>query len=594
MKTNKLSELRFRLKERGLYGFIIPSNDPHFGEYIQDYYKCREWISGFTGSAGTVVVTLNQAALWTDSRYFIQAEMQLAGSGIELKKIGVAGEPTIADWLKDQYVLGYKIGIDSALFSVSDVESLKNQLSPFSLEMSDDLFVDVWQDRPSLKFCDLFGLDLSYCGVSTTDKLRQISKNNNFTKKSALITTVCDDIAWLCNLRGSDIEYNPLPMCKAIVTSSKIHLFCNLSGLSQQLISELNENKIEIYNYVDFENKSKEICAGKDVLINPDRTAYSVYSIIEPIALSIKFDTQRGGIIGKQKAVKNEVELEGFRKACEIDGVAWVKFLKKIEENVENGVIMAEHELEDEIQKIRAESEFYKGESFSPIVAFGASGAAPHYSLSKENPIILREGSLLLDTGGQYLYGTTDTTRTLFLGEPTEEFKADYTAVLKGMIALSCAVFKKGTRGASLDFLARGEVYKAGRSYLHGTGHGIGHFLCVHEGPQSIRMEENPVVLEVGMVQSNEPAIYVPGKYGIRIENMIACVESFKSDQGEFLEFETLTLVPIDLRLADLSKLCKSEIQWLKAYHSRVYDRLSVYLDDSEKRWLLSKTSSLD
>ncbi len=594
MISQRIDLLRKYLKKNGIYAIIVPSNDPHFGEYIQDYYKCREWISGFDGSAGTVVITLDEAVLWTDSRYFIQAENQLKGSEFILKKIKVPGNETIEEWLLSRYANDYKIGIDSALFSFNDYNSLKESLSPYKVELIDDPFVEIWDDRPKKISKKISIYDIKYAGEDTTSKHKRLISLINTEGEFAYIVTSCEESAWLCNIRGADVDYNPLPMVFSIVEKDKISLFCNLDSVTDSDKSTLESMNIYLFEYDLFKQALADIPAHYLRIASGDKISAGNYFELTKDGSKFSFDKSRGGYITNLKAVKNGIECDGFRRSHILDGVAWVKYLKFIEDSTSSGKIIKETELAHKLIEFRKESEYYIDESFEPIVAFGANGAMPHYSPSERFSVIIKDGILLTDMGAHYIFGTTDTTRTLCIGEPTDEQRNDYTAVLRGMINLSMAQFPKGTRGSSLDFLARGEICSNEKIYMHGTGHGVGHYLPVHEGPQSIRMEENPVVLVPGMVQSNEPAVYVQGKYGIRIENLILCKEHIVNEYGTFYNFETLTFVPIDTQLIDKSLLEEKHKRWLNDYHKNVYLHLSPYLNFEEQEWLMAKTAAID
>lgn len=594
MATTKIEKFQNELKRRGLFAYIVPSNDPHFGEYIQDYYKCREWISGFDGSAGTVVITEAEAALWTDSRYFIQANEQLSGSGIVLKKLKVPGEESIVEWLQGRYSQGRRVGLDSALISYSEYETLKTALNPFELVLTDDIFESVWSDRPSRIKNQIFVYGTEFSGESTKSKICHLKELLGHKQNFAYIITSCDESAWLCNVRGSDVDYNPLPMLYSIVYEDKVELFCNIEGVSRQDADYLKMAGVELKEYEEFSKTIENLQPSLRRVAVLSKLSARDYKKLTSKGCEIIPDLKPGGSVSFLKAVKNNIEIKGFREAHKLDGIAWVKYLMYVEKCLNEGVAIREDELAEQMIKFRKETSSYMGESFEPIVAYGQNGALPHYSPYK-NPIkIDGEGVLLTDTGAHYKCGTTDTTRTICVGTPDIEVMKDYTAVLRGMINLSIAHFPAGTRGSQLDFLARGEVCGAGKLYMHGTGHGVGHFLPVHEGPQSIRMEENPVVLVPGMVQSCEPAIYVEGKYGIRIENLLLCKEEYENRYAKFLGFETLTLVPIDKRLIDISLLDLRHINWINNYHKRVYSELSPILTEEERAWLSERTSALN
>lgn len=597
MKTSSVRQKAVRdyLTKSSVDAIIIPSGDNHFGEYYQEYFACRKWVSGFTGSAGTLVITSKSAALWTDSRYFVQAENELAESGVVLMKIKVEGTPSIPEWLKAEVGRTGVIAIDGQIVSKSEFDSLSKALCPLVLKSVHDPFQDIWENRPLLQFNKVISLDIRLAGESITSKLERIKSAMPHNENLVYIISSCDDIAWLFNLRGSDIPFNPLFASYAVVTNEKSYLLVNEGVVDNSLQKELMSHGVEIMNYSNIGQFLSSFDHSFSIIAPADKISISLYN--QAISGGARFiaDEARGGITGALKAIKNSVEQNGFREAMKRDAVAWVKFIMFMEGELEKeSGNLTEHLLAEKIAHLRAESPDYRGESFHPIVAFGANAALPHYSPSGDKPVTIRkEGFLLVDTGAQYIYGTTDTTRTFALGELTEEQKRDFTLVLKGMINLSRAIFPKGTRGSSLDFLARGPVCSAGKLYSHGTGHGIGHYLCVHEGPQSIRMEENPVELKPGMVTSNEPAVYVPGSYGIRTENVILCKEYESNLYGTFYNFETLTLVPVDTRAVIVSLLGNEEVEWLNNYHKVVFTTISPLLKKNEAEWLKARTASI-
>lgn len=596
MQNRRLELIRSYMSDKQLSAFIVPSNDTHFGEYIQDHYKCIEWLSGFNGSAGTVVVTMESAALWTDSRYFVQADEQISDSEIELKKMKMPGTESIEKWLTVRLPPNSKVGIDSGLFSVAEYHSLKEQLLPLELTMCDDPFAQIWSDRPEVYSNEIHYYDTRYSGESTSSKHRRVIDAIDYKGNFIYMVSSCDDIAWLCNIRGSDVEFNTLAMAYAAITKDAVTLFVNKSVVSKELARQLSSQGVVIQDYDQFAGYMSAYPKEFVRMASRDKISIRNYTASIKNGASFISDKLRGGVIANLKARKNNTEIEGFKKAMLLDSVAWIKLWMYLEETMKDErIVLTEWDVACKIQSFRALSKDYRGESFCPIVAFGKNGALPHYEpSSKESDVIGKEGILLIDTGGQYIFGTTDTTRTFALGEPSQEQKRDYTLVLKGMINLSMAKFPKGTRGASLDVLARGPICSAAKIYLHGTGHGIGHYLCVHEGPQSIRMEENPVVLEPGMVISNEPAVYEAGSYGIRIENTILCKEWTESKYGMFYQFETLNLIPIDTRPVIKELLGKEATDWLNDYHSAVYERISPLLDEQEKGWLAAKTANID
>lgn len=570
-RRGAIISLRTLMERKGISAMIIPSNDPHFGEYIPDHYKCREWLSCFTGSAGTLVVTGHSAALWTDSRYFVQADKELAGTGILLMKLKIAGTPSIPEWIKSELPEGGTVAIDEDLFTYSEYKGYQSALDPLKVEMISDPFDEIWEGRPSLEFHSVECMPESVSGESVISKRERLCAALGVGTPFAYVVTALDEIAWLCNIRGCDVEYNPLVIAYAIVTTDKITLFGCVDMFPEQVKNYLRSQNVEIVGYSSFTDALKGL--GDDVvkIFSSDQATAKNYMAAGP---NIFPDPTTGGTLNLMKAKKNSVELDGFRRACAEDAKAWKKLLEYLRVNIvekdpQEYILnpLTEYDIAEKLIEFRRESEDYRGESFEPIVAYAANGALPHYTATKESCSVIRQrGFLLIDSGAQYTYGTTDTTRTIPMGPLTQEEMEDYTAVLKGMTDLSMARFPQGTRGAQLDILARGPLFSRGKKYLHGTGHGIGHYLCVHEGPQSIRMEENPVHLCPGMVLSNEPAVYVEGSHGIRIENTIVVSPWMVGDDGEYYEFETITQIPISTVPVVWSRLSEEEKQWLYSH----------------------------
>jgi Xaa-Pro aminopeptidase len=595
-REKRLQKVRDFLTKSSYDAIIIPSGDPHFGEYVQSHYACREWLTGFAGSAGTVVVTRTSAALWTDSRYFTEAEQRLAGSNIELMKMRLPGTPSITEWLKDMLAKDSVVAIDSNLFSVNEYNEFKKELTPLKVKLIKDPFTELWIERPSISFGPASVRGLEITGLTTVQKLNLVCNRLNLKGKFLYILSTCDDIAWMCNIRGEDVPYNPLLISYGAFTDEKFYLFCSENAVTDELSSHLSESGVEVSSYKDFHQFVADFPIEYQRVSPAGKISAELYSNAVSKGAQFTPDTIAGGVVAYVKAVKNEVEIAGFRRAMHNDAIAWVKFWMFLEEKIlQDKLTLTERELALKMMEIRGENQDYRGESFSPIVAYGESASLPHYStFTGEERSICREGFLLVDTGAQYLYGTTDTTRTFVMGDLTKEQIRDYTLVLKGMINLSMAHFPAGTRGASLDILARGAVCTAGKLYTHGTGHGIGHNLCVHEGPQSIRMEDNPVAIEPGMVLSNEPAVYEEGRYGIRVENTILCTKWEENRFGTFYRFETLTLVPVDISAIDKSLLGSDALEWINRYHARVYNELSPSLNEKERVWLAGKCLHID
>ncbi len=586
-----LEKIRACLREKGLSAIIIPSNDPHFGEYIPEHYALRAMVSGFTGSAGTLVVTLSKAALWTDSRYFEQAERELAGSSIELMKMKMPGVPSITSWISSELCDGDSVAIDGALFSVRERDSLKKDMPTLVLSVTGDIIGPLIENRPAVKYGPVAVMPEEIAGVPASSKRRQLSESlSSATDMSdaCYFTQMCDEVAWLTNTRGNDIMYNPVFMSYCAVTEDKTVLFVNKGCVSPENERVLASQGIVLENY---ESIASYLGRFRKVVAALSRMSVSLYDKLVSEGIEVVDDPVPQGSVAMMKAVKNDVELEGFRKACHNDSIAWIRFLKYIDDNFRKGTL-DEYALSEILQEIRAGvSHDYVGESFSPIVAYGANAALPHYEPEKDSSSqVLPDGFLLIDTGAQFIYGTTDTTRTLLLGDVPYEWKLDYALVLKGMVDLSMAVFPKGTRGAQLDILARGPIMTTGKMYMHGTGHGIGHYLNVHEGPQSIRIEDNPTPLLPGMVTSNEPAVYVPGKYGIRIENTVSCIAADSQGFGEFIRFDTLNHVPIELGFIKENSGLRGifsdvEWKWLTDYNMMVYEQAASDLSLEERAW---------
>lgn len=591
--TERLANVRRLFSDYKIEAIIVPSNDPHFSEYVADRWKCREWLSGFTGSAGTLVVTKTSAALWTDSRYFLQAGDQLKGTGIELKKMGLPDVENIEEYIKEMVPAGGSVGVDGYLFSVTEYYRICQHIKPVTLTIINDLFDKVWSDRPSIPRKKAFLLPDEVAGKSIADKLDMVVKSAKLKNDELFLVTTLDEVAWLFNIRGADIDYNPLALAYAAVSKCMGYLFVDTEKLSEEEIRKLNQNNVQVAPYSHFEQFIEGIDITKNVIINPRKANISIRKKLQNRSVNIIDDADVNGIISTLKGVKNEVEVEGFRKAMVADGVALVRFYMWLDANLDKGGI-TECGIARKLYEFRAMSPEFVGESFSSIVGYKEHGAIVHYFPTPETDVeVKREGFLLIDSGGQYRCGTTDITRTIHLSRPTHQEMVDYTLVLKGMIGLALAVFPSGTRGSQLDILARGPLMQQGINYGHGTGHGVGHFLNVHEGPQSIRMQENPVALKPGMVTSNEPAMYRTGMYGIRTENLILCIPHTSNEFGTFEKFETLTLCPIDITPIAKDMLTFSEAAWLNSYHTIVYDTLAPHLNNDEKAWLKIKTQEI-
>jgi len=587
---NRLASLRNTMLKAGVSACIIPGTDPHASEYIAECWKERVWISGFNGSAGTVVVSTDKAGLWTDSRYFLQGAEQLAGTGIELMKQGLPETLEIIPWLSDELKAGDRVGVNPQMFSVNAYATMKTELKMVGIELvSVDLLAEVWAERPLLPLNPFFVFDTKYSGKSTTEKLTALRAELKKARANVFVMSALDDIAWLFNIRGNDVDYNPVVIAYALVEEDKATLFIAPEKLTTETRIYLENEGVSVAAYTGIYDALRGISASKAVLIDGAKLNQSLFEAIP--AGCAKRNTMSP--VFKLKSIKNEVEMTGVRRAMVKDGVALTKFFKWLEENVDLEVL-TEVTVDNKLYEFRSQQENFIGESFGTIAGYGPHGAIVHYSATEESASTLKpEGIFLLDSGGQYLDGTTDITRTVALGKVTDQQKTDFTLVLKGHISLGTAIFPTGTRGTQLDILARKAMWDLGLNYGHGTGHGVGHFLNVHEGPQSIRMDENPTVLQLGMFMSNEPGMYRTGEYGIRTENLIHIVPAMQTEFGQFLQFETVTLFPIDKGLIATEMLTESEKAWLNTYHQKVFESVSPLLTTEEKKWLENKCSAI-
>lgn len=586
----RMHALRMTFNPNSIKAFIIPSTDPHLSEYVAPHWMSREWISGFTGSAGTVVVLMNKAGLWTDSRYFLQAAQQLKGSGITLYKEMLPETPSITEFLCQNLKPGESVSIDGKMFSVQQVEQMKEDLAAYHLQV--DIFGDplknIWKDRPSIPDSPAFIYDIEYAGKSCKEKVDEIRTELKKKGVYALFLSALDEIAWTLNLRGSDVHCNPVVISYLLITQESVIYFISPEKVTQEVATYLKEEHVSLQDYDEVETYLSTFTC-ENILIDPKKTNFAVYSAINPKCAIIRGESP----VTLLKAIRNEQEIAGIHAAMQRDGVALVKFLKWLEESVPSGE-ETELSIDQKLHEFRAAQPLYMGESFDTIAGYGEHGAIVHYSATPESNVTLQpKDFLLLDSGAQYLDGTTDITRTIALGELTEEEKTDYTLILKGHIALAMAKFPAGTRGAQLDVLARMPIWNYGMNFLHGTGHGVGHFLSVHEGPQSIRMNENPVVLQPGMVTSNEPGVYKAGSHGIRTENLTLVCKDKDGMFGDYLKFETITLCPICKKGIIKELLSEEEIKWLNDYHQTVYNKLSSDLSEEEKVWLQEATNPI-
>lgn len=588
---DRVKALRQIMNERQLAAFIIPGTDPHLSEYSADHWKARGWISGFNGSAGTAVVTKTQAGLWTDSRYFLQAGIQLEGSDFTLFKDGLPETPSIREWLAATLPSGSIVGIDGSMFSYGEAKQLKDYLESKGLSLISDFapFEKIWNDCPAIPNDPIFVYPEEYSGESLENKVSRISDKIKKEGANAILLAALDEIAWILNIRGTDVPCNPVGICYVYLSEKERVLFIDSRKVDTDTAEYLKKNGIEIAQYekiYDFLNRLPET---ETIFIDPRKINYSLVKAI-PATQKIIFGNSP---ITWEKSLKNETEIAGFKDAMIRDGIALVHFFRWLESHIGNGNV-TEITISEKLREYRSQQALYVGESFSTIAGFNAHGAIVHYSATPETNATLKpEGFLLIDSGAQYLDGTTDITRTIALGELNAKQKRDFTLVLKGHIGIATCRFPQGTRGSQIDILARRFLWNEGLNYLHGTGHGIGHFLNVHEGPQNIRLEENPTPLTPGMVTSNEPGVYIAGEYGIRTENLTLVIEEQETEFGKFYKFETLTLFPIDKKAIDKSLLTETEIEWLNNYHQTVYEKLSPALDNEAKEWLKKATDKL-
>lgn len=583
--NKRIEKLRSWMRENGLSAFIFPSSDPHNSEYVAEHWKSREWISGFSGSAGTAVVTLEHAALWTDSRYFIAAEKELKGTDFKLMKLRVEGTPSVAEWLGTMLSSSEAavVGLDGYVNSLDEVSVLEQELATrgnISVRTDVDPVDELWIDRPVIPNNMVNLHPLEYAGEPISSKISRVRQCLVDKGADGLLVTALDEIAWVLNLRGSDVHCNPVFVSYLLFSPEKVTLYINNLKLSEDVKVYLSTENVEVKEY-DAIVEGLRTYRGESLLIDDRTTNYL-------LATAAPYEKVVAGVspISDMKAIKNKVEQEGFRAAMLRDGVAMVKFLAWLNPAVEAGS-QTEISLDERLTALRAEQPKFKGISFDTIVGYEAHGAIVHYEATPESDIpVESHGLVLIDSGAQYLDGTTDITRTIALGDLTEEQCRVYTLVLKGHIQLDLCKFPAGACGSQIDALARAPMWREGYNYMHGTGHGVGSYLNVHEGPHQIRMEWRSAPLQAGMTVTNEPGLYLEGKFGVRIENTLLIVPAETTAFGDFLKFETLTLAPIDKKPIVLEMLSEEEREWLNSYHRRVYDKLSLYLDKEEKEWL--------
>lgn len=587
----RLSALRELMKKRGVDAYLVPTDDFHASEYVGDYFKCRKYITGFTGSAGTAVITEDMAGLWTDGRYFIQAAQQLEGTSVTLFKMGEPGVPTVHEFLKDKLTEGMCLGFDGRTVSAAEADQLKTLLSDKNIRFSveEDLIGEIWTDRPELSCEPVMELDVKWTGESRADKCRRIRHKMEEKQADVFVLTSLDDIAWLLNIRGNDIHCCPVVLSYLVMTKEEILLFANENAFSKEIQENLHSDGVILKPYDDVYSYAKTITSEKTVILSRKCANSRLVNSI-PSEVSI-LDEENLTLL--PKAVKNETEVENERTAHIKDGVAVTKFMYWLKQNV-GKIKITELSAADYLFDLRKQQENFLGNSFDPIVSYGGHAAICHYSPSPETDIPLEpKGLALCDTGGHYLEGTTDITRTIALGELTEKEKKYFTIVLKGHLNLSDAKFRYGCCGQNLDYIAREPLWRLGEDYNHGTGHGVGYLLNVHEGPNSFRWKLSSAVLEEGMITSNEPGYYVENEFGIRHENLIVCKKAEETAFGQFMCFENLTMVPFDLDAVEPALLTDHEKELLNAYHRDVYEKISPYLNEEEKEWLKESTRAI-
>lgn len=580
------------MKREHLSAFIFPSTDAHQSEYVADHWRGREWISGFNGSAGTAVVTMKSAALWTDSRYFLAAEEQLEDTEYQLMRLKMEGTPTIAEWLGKelQDVQSPEVGLDGMVNSYNYVKDLScslRKLGGITLRTNLDPLEQIWENRPSLPANPVEIQPLEYAGETLASKVVRIRKSLRELHADGMLVSALDDIAWTLNLRGTDVHCNPVFVSYLLIESDKVSLFVDDNKLSPEVKQYLQDNQVSLYNYNKVE-KCLESYSEYNILLDGDETSYYLWKTVKCQEI-----VAAASPIPAMKAVKNKAEIEGYRSAMLKDGVAMVKFLKWLKPAVEAGG-QTEISIDEKLTSLRAEQKLFRDISFDTIAGYAQHGAIVHYEATPETDVVLKpEGLILIDSGAQYQDGTTDITRTIALGAVSEEMKHIYTLVLKAHIQLELVKFPDGASGTQLDALGRECMWREGYNFLHGTGHGVGSYLCVHEGPHQIRMEWMPTPLRAGMTLTDEPGLYLAGKFGVRIENTVLISDYMSTEFGKFLQIEPLTLCPIDTTPIDVDMLLPEEIDWLNAYHHSVYEKLSPFLDEEEKIWLENATKPI-
>ena len=596
MVKQRIENIRDLMKEKNIYAYIVPSSDYHQSEYVGDYFKSREFMSGFTGSAGTLIISMDEAGLWTDGRYFIQAENELKDSGIKLFKMGEEGVPTIEEYLLEKLPKNSTLGFDGRVMSVKEGQSLANKLAfkGINIEYKYDLVNDIWEDRCSLPTEKAFLLGIEYSGESFSDKLSRIRAVMKAKKATTHILASLDDIAWLFNIRGRDVKSNPVVLSYAVISIDSVYLFIDKNKIGEDIRAELSKENVQIKGYEEVYEFIKNIDEDEVVLIDTSKVNYAIYNNI-PSNVQ-KIEERNPSILFK--SIKNEIELKNIRNSHIKDGVAFTKFMYWLKNNI-GKIEITEISATQKLEEFRREQDKFIEPSFSTIAAYKDHAAMMHYSATEESNYKLEPRDLfLVDSGGQYFDGTTDITRTIALGPIPENVRKDFTNVVRGMIRLSKAKFLYGCRGYNLDILARGPLWEEGIDYKCGTGHGIGFVLNVHEGPNGFRWKvrediDDTCILEEGMVTTNEPGVYVENSHGIRIENEIVVRKAEKNEYGQFMDFEVITFAPIDLDAIDESLILKDEKIYLNNYHKQVYDKISPYLNEEEKQWLKTYTREI-
>ena len=596
MIKQRIENIRDLMKEKNIYAYIVPSSDYHQSEYVGDYFKSREFMSGFTGSSGTLIISMDEAGLWTDGRYFIQAENELKDSGIKLFKMGEEGVPTIEEYLLEKLPKNSTLGFDGRVMSVKEGQSLANKLAfkGINIEYKYDLVNDIWKDRCSLPTEKAFLLGTEYSGESFSDKLSRIRAVMKAKKATTHILASLDDIAWLFNIRGRDVKSNPVVLSYAVISIDSVYLFIDKNKIGEDIRAELSKENVQIKGYEEVYEFIKKIEENEVVLIDTSKVNYAIYNNI-PSNVQ-KIEERNPSILFK--SIKNEIELKNIRNSHIKDGVAFTKFMYWLKNNI-GKIEITEISATQKLEEFRREQDKFIEPSFSTIAAYKDHAAMMHYSATEESNYKLEPRDLfLVDSGGQYFDGTTDITRTIALGPIPENVRKDFTNVVRGMIRLSKAKFLYGCRGYNLDILARGPLWEEGIDYKCGTGHGIGFVLNVHEGPNGFRWKvrediDDTCILEEGMVTTNEPGVYVENSHGIRIENEIVVRKAEKNEYGQFMDFEVITFAPIDLDAIDESLILKDEKVYLNNYHKQVYDKISLYLNEEEKQWLKTYTREI-